>query len=153
MYIFVYHIIKNRGTGPYYSLRHADSRKYFSGLFLTQNRREAHMFYLLRQLRRISSFCWEKGNFIMINEFKYGETWKIWPSPLSFSHYSTFKAKITWVICSCTGKGSFKFDQHRNNGCYSDKGLGPLSFSGKPGVYLELDFVHPCNSRFSRSQY
>ena len=26
----------------------------------------------------------------MINEFKYGETLKIWPSPLSFSLYSTF---------------------------------------------------------------
>ena len=27
----------------------------------------------------------------MINEFKYGQTWKIWPSPLSLSLYSTFK--------------------------------------------------------------
>ena len=35
--------------------------------------------------------CWEKGNFIMINEFKYGQTWKICPSPLSLSLYSTFK--------------------------------------------------------------
>ena len=33
---------------------------------------------------------WEKGNFIMINEFKYGRTWKIWPSPLSLSLNSTF---------------------------------------------------------------
>ena len=33
--------------------------------------------------------CWEKGNFIMINEFKYGQTWKIWPSPLSLWLYST----------------------------------------------------------------
>ena len=24
--------------------------------------------------------CWEKSNFIMINEFKYGQTWKTWPS-------------------------------------------------------------------------
>ena len=28
----------------------------------------------------------------MINELKYGQTWKIWPSPLSLSLYSTFKA-------------------------------------------------------------
>ena len=34
-------------------------------------------------------FCWEKGNFLMINEFKYGQTWKIWPSPLSLWLYST----------------------------------------------------------------
>ena len=27
----------------------------------------------------------------MINEFKYHETSKIWPSPLSLSLYSTFK--------------------------------------------------------------
>ena len=27
---------------------------------------------------------------IMINEFKYGQTWKIWRSPLSLSLYSTF---------------------------------------------------------------
>ena len=27
----------------------------------------------------------------MINEFKYGQTWKIWSSPLSVSLYSTFK--------------------------------------------------------------
>ena len=34
--------------------------------------------------------CWEEGVFIMINEFKYGQTWKIWPSVLSLSLYSTF---------------------------------------------------------------
>ena len=26
-----------------------------------------------------------------MNEFKYGQTWKIWPSPLSLSLYSSFK--------------------------------------------------------------
>ena len=35
--------------------------------------------------------CWEKGNFVMINKFRFGQTWKIWPSPLSLSLYSTFK--------------------------------------------------------------
>ena len=34
--------------------------------------------------------CWEKGNFIMINELKYGQTWKIWPSLLSLSLYNPF---------------------------------------------------------------
>ena len=34
---------------------------------------------------------WDKDNFIMINEFKYGQSWKIWPSSLSLSLYSTFK--------------------------------------------------------------
>ena len=29
----------------------------------------------------------------MINEFRYGQIWKIWPSPLSLSLYSTFKNK------------------------------------------------------------
>ena len=27
----------------------------------------------------------------MINEFRYGQTWQIWPSPLSLSLYRTFK--------------------------------------------------------------
>ena len=39
----------------------------------------------------LDMFWLRKGNFIMINEFKYGQTWKIWPSPLSLSLYSTFK--------------------------------------------------------------
>ena len=31
VYIHVYRITKNRGPGPYNSLRHADNRRYFSG--------------------------------------------------------------------------------------------------------------------------
>ena len=91
VYIDVYKIIKNWGPGPYNSLRHADNRKYFSGLSLTRNRREAHMFNFAREVGKFGCFCWEKGNFIMINEFKHGQTWKVWPSPLSSSLYSTFK--------------------------------------------------------------
>ena len=35
----------------------------------------------------------------MINEFRYGQTWKIWPPPLSLSLYSTFKyIQIEYVI-------------------------------------------------------
>ena len=33
----------------------------------------------------------EKGNFFLISEFKYGQAWKKWPSPLSLLLYSTFK--------------------------------------------------------------
>ena len=92
VYIHVYQITKNWGPGPYNSLRHADNRKYFSGLSLTRNRREAHMFYLAKEVGKIwTCSCWEKGTFIMINEFKHGQTWKIWPSPLSLSLYGTFK--------------------------------------------------------------
>ena len=90
--VYVYHIIKNRGPGPYNYLRHADNRKYISGLSLMRNGREARMFYLAREVGKIwRCSCWEKGNFIMINEFKCGKPWKIWPSPLSSSFYSTFK--------------------------------------------------------------
>ena len=42
--------MKNQGPGPYNSLRHADNRKYFPGLSLTQSQREAHMFYLAREV-------------------------------------------------------------------------------------------------------
>ena len=94
VYIHVYHIMKNWGPGPYNSLCNANNRKYFSGLSLMQNRREAHMFYLAREVRKTwrCSFC-EKGN-LMINEFKYDQSWKIWPSPLSLSLYSTFKEHV-----------------------------------------------------------
>ena len=91
VYIHFYQITKNWGPGPYNSLCHADNRRYFSGLSLTRNRREAHMFYLAREVGKIwTCSCWEKGNFTMINEFKYGQTWKVWPSPLSLSLYNTF---------------------------------------------------------------
>ena len=95
VYIHVYRITKNWGPGPYNSLRHADNRRYFSGLSLTRNRREAHMFYLAREVGKFGHVLAEKkSNFTMINEFKYGQTWKIWPSPLSLSLYNPFNR---WV--------------------------------------------------------
>ena len=101
VYIHVYRITKNWGPGPYNSLRHADNRRYFSGLSLTRNRREAHMFYLAREVGKIwRCSCWEKGKFIMINEFKYDKTWKIWPSLLSLSLGSTFKHYIRSKLVS-----------------------------------------------------
>ena len=95
VYIPVNHMIKNRGPGLYNSLSHADNRKYFSGLSLMWNRMEVHMFYLQREEGKIwRCSCWEKGNFIMTNEFKYGQTRKICSSPLSLSLYSTFKSVV-----------------------------------------------------------
>ena len=49
VYIHVYQITKNWGLDPYNSLRHAGNRGYFFGS-VTQNQREAQMFYLLREV-------------------------------------------------------------------------------------------------------
>ena len=76
VYIYVYQIIKNRGPGLYNFLHHADNRKYFSGLSLTQNRREGHVLLGERRGKNLDMFLLRKGNFIMINEFRYGQTWK-----------------------------------------------------------------------------
>ena len=92
VYIHVYRITKNWGPGPYNSLRHADNRRYFSGLSLTRNRREAHVLLGEGSGKIWTCSCWEKGNFIMINEFKYGQTWKIWPSPL----FNYFTIPLRW---------------------------------------------------------
>ena len=96
-YIHVYWITKNWGPGPNNSLRHADNRGYFSGLSLTRNQREAHVLLGEGSGEIWTCSCWEKGNFIIINEFKYGQTWKIWPSPLSLSLYST----LTFLFSVC----------------------------------------------------
>ena len=60
VYIHVYQITKNWGPGPYNSLCHADNRKYFLGLSLTPNRREAHMFYLAREVGKFGHVLAEK---------------------------------------------------------------------------------------------
>ena len=53
---------------------------------------EAHMFYFAREVGKIWRCSrWEKGNFIKVNEFRCGQTWTIWPFPLSLSLYSTYK--------------------------------------------------------------
>ena len=87
---------KNWGTGPYNSLRHADDNRYFSGLSLTWNWREGHKFYLAKEVGKFWHVLgWEKSNFIIINEFKYGQTWKTWPSPLVYHFIS--KDMKDWV--------------------------------------------------------
>ena len=55
-------------------------------------RGSAHVLLGERSGKSWRCFCWQKGNFTIINEFIYGQTWKIWPTPLSLSLYSTFKA-------------------------------------------------------------
>ena len=79
---------KKSMTCRYISLRHTDNGKYFSGLFLSWNRKKGHMFHLAREVGKIwRCSCWEKGHFIIISELRYGQTWKTWPSPLSLSLY------------------------------------------------------------------
>ena len=80
-----------------------DSTRYFLGLSLMRNQREKHIILGERLGKIWICSCWEKGNFIMINEFKYGQTWKIWPSPFSVSLYSSFKVKI-FEIFECLGQ-------------------------------------------------
>ena len=90
VYIHVYRITKKWGPVPYNSLRHADNAK---------SKGSAHVLLGEGSGKIWTCSCWEKGNFIMINEFKYGQTWKIWPSPL----YSTFKPRIDrhlLTVCS-----------------------------------------------------
>ena len=43
------------------------------------------MFYLAREMGKFGHVLAERqvANFIMINEFKYGQIWKVWTSPLS----------------------------------------------------------------------
>ena len=60
VYIHVYQIIKNWGTDLYNSLCHADNRRYFSGLSLKLNWREAHMFYLAREVGKFGNVLTQK---------------------------------------------------------------------------------------------
>ena len=108
VYIHVYRTTKNWGPGPCNSLCHADNIRYFSGLSLMQNGREAHILLDEGSGKIWTCPCCEKGNLIMVNEFKYWQTWKIWPSPLSLSLYNPFNqvlpikhTKVQFFI-SCT---------------------------------------------------
>ena len=60
VYILVYQITKTWGPGPYNSLYHTDNRRYFSGLSLTQNQREVHIFYLAREVGKFGHVLAEK---------------------------------------------------------------------------------------------
>ena len=59
-YIHVYRITKNWVPGSYNSLHHTDNRRYFSGLSLTRNQWEAHMFYLAREVEKLGNVLSEE---------------------------------------------------------------------------------------------
>ena len=61
VYIHVYRITKIGGPGPYNSLCHTGIRRYFLGLSLTWNRREAHMFYLVTEVGNFGHVVAEKS--------------------------------------------------------------------------------------------
>ena len=52
-------IKRSRTWSVKFSLRHTENSKYFSGLSLTRNQREAHMFDLAREVvgEREMTFC------------------------------------------------------------------------------------------------
>ena len=88
VYIHVYQITKNWGPGRYNSLRHADNEIFFGSLFNVKLKGCAHVLLGKESGKIWTCSCWGKAKF-MINDFKYGQTWKIWPSPLSLSLCST----------------------------------------------------------------
>ena len=58
-----------------------------------KSKRSTHVLLGEGRGKNLDMFLLKKGNFIMINEFRYGQTSKIWPSPLSESLYSTFNSE------------------------------------------------------------
>ena len=74
VYTHVYWITKNWVPGPYNSLPCADNRRYFLGLSPRQNQREPHVLLGEGSGKIWTCSCWEKGNFIIITEFRYGQT-------------------------------------------------------------------------------
>ena len=60
VYIHAYRITKNWGPGPYNSLHHANNRRYLLSLSLMWNRREAHMFYLAKEVGNFGHALAEK---------------------------------------------------------------------------------------------
>ena len=59
VYIHVYWIT-NWGPGLYNSLCRTDKRRYFLGLSLTENQREPHMFYLVKEVGKFGNVLAEK---------------------------------------------------------------------------------------------
>ena len=82
---------KNRRPRPQNSLRLTDNRKHFWVFFWHKIQGKVHMIQFATEMGEIWRWsCWEKWNFILIYEFKYCQTWNIWPSPLSLGLYHTF---------------------------------------------------------------
>ena len=107
VYIHVYRITKNWGPGPYNSLRHADNKIFFGSLSNAKSKGSAHVLLGEESGKIWTCSCWEKGNFIMIIVFKYGQTWKVWLSPLSLSLYNPFKLLCNTMLMSAIIKRLF----------------------------------------------
>ena len=94
--VYVYRVAGDWGIGPgpYGSLRRADNGGYFSGLSVARGQGGGGACFAWRGKWEgvWTCSCWEKGNFLMINEFKYGQAWNIWPSPLGLLLYNPFKS-------------------------------------------------------------
>ena len=86
VYIHVYRIKRNWGTGPYNCLCHADNRRYFSGLSLTRSRREAHVLLGEERGEIWTCSCWLM-NSNMLKPKKIGR-------PLSLSLYNLFNGSV-----------------------------------------------------------
>ena len=96
VYIHVYQIIKSQGPLVHIVLYVTLIKKYFLRLPFTQNWREAHIFHLAREKGKI---WWEKGNFIMINEIKYGQNWIIWHLQLVYHlQYLSIEKSVTQIF-------------------------------------------------------
>ena len=76
----MYQITKNWGPGPYHSLCHADNKTFFRSLSNLKLKGRAHVLLGEGSGKIWTCSCY----FIMINEFKDGQTWKICPSPLVY---------------------------------------------------------------------
>ena len=97
VYIHVYQIIKNWGPGLYNFLHPNDNTKMFFQISLMRNWTEVHALLGEGRGKNLGIFLLRKGTFTMINEYRYGQTWKIWPSPLSLPLYSAFKYKLNFL--------------------------------------------------------
>ena len=75
---------------------------FYGSLYNAKLKGSAHVLLGEGSGENLDMFLRTKGNFIMIKELRYGQTWKIWPSPLSVSLYSTFKECLV-------NKGRFVF--------------------------------------------
>ena len=145
---------KNWGPDLYNFLCHADNRKCFSSL--SQHKIKVHMFYTAREVWKIWTFsCWEKDSCIMINEFKDGQTWKILPSPLSLSLYSTFHGPagnfftiqstyVIFTVCSLSAFFVLRFEaglsEQGSNYCF---GLHIIQKRNEKLFFPKESWIHP----------
>ena len=83
----------------------------------------------------------------MISQFKYGQTCKIWPSPLSLSLYSTFKStvgmasvKLRYIMESPGLKSSYEEKGPLRTSALSCLSLTKVDRDVSPAKSFALDF-------------